>query len=73
MLPEDQIERKRSRALTGLVIGLMLGMFVSAGSYGSVNTSEWVSQTLGALIVAPIIFALIAGGPKGFAAIFRNL
>ena len=72
MTPQEQRERKKNRALVGLAIGLMLGVWTAAQSYGSVPLDSWFMQVFGSCIIAPVIFALIGGGAKGFAALFSR-
>lgn len=67
MTPQEQLEKKKNRSLVGLAIGLMLGVWTSAQSFGE---PDWFFQAIGACVIAPVIFALIGGGVKGFAALF---
>lgn len=67
MIPREQIEKKKRRALAGLVIGLAVGGW---GTFQSDGERDLVNQIIGAYVLTPLFFALIGGGVQGFKALF---
>ena len=67
MTPQDQIEKKKKRALAGLAIGFVIGVWSTLESYGE---RDLINQLIGACVFTPLLFALIAGGVTGFRALF---